>query len=122
MVEQDEIAAVSVCQYHQVFLFSDGFRKVAHVEHGGLKVEKDDMEFTHQYFMRGQEQLLELIKRKVRPSVPRFFLWDGLVRTCCSRSSISFVDGLSRTLNKKSSRWSHHRCLLEGRVAAVATT
>ena len=44
----------------------DGFRKVTHVEQGGLKVEKDDMEFAHQYFIRGQEHLLEHIKRKVK--------------------------------------------------------
>lgn len=43
-----------------------GFRKVVHIEQGGLlKPEKDDTEFQHPYFMRGQEQLLENIKRKV---------------------------------------------------------
>uniref|UniRef100_A0A8C3S0B2 Heat shock transcription factor 1 n=1 Tax=Chelydra serpentina TaxID=8475 RepID=A0A8C3S0B2_CHESE len=43
-----------------------GFRKVVHIEQGGLvKPEKDDTEFQHPYFIRGQEQLLENIKRKV---------------------------------------------------------
>uniref|UniRef100_H9GJ46 HSF-type DNA-binding domain-containing protein n=1 Tax=Anolis carolinensis TaxID=28377 RepID=H9GJ46_ANOCA len=43
-----------------------GFRKVIHIEQGGLvKPEKDDTEFQHPYFLRGQEQLLENIKRKV---------------------------------------------------------
>ncbi|CAB1320471.1 unnamed protein product [Coregonus sp. 'balchen'] len=43
-----------------------GFRKVVHIEQGGLvKPEKDDMEFQHPYFIRGQEHLLENIKRKV---------------------------------------------------------
>ncbi|XP_029448151.1 heat shock factor protein 1 [Rhinatrema bivittatum] len=43
-----------------------GFRKVVHIEQGGLvKPEKDDTEFQHPYFLRGQEQLLENIKRKV---------------------------------------------------------
>ncbi|KAM9418442.1 heat shock factor protein 1-like isoform 3-T3 [Salvelinus alpinus] len=43
-----------------------GFRKVVHIEQGGLvKPEKDDMEFQHPYFIRGQEPLLENIKRKV---------------------------------------------------------
>ncbi|MBN3297533.1 HSF1 protein, partial [Amia calva] len=43
-----------------------GFRKVVHIEQGGLvKPEKDDTEFQHPYFVRGQEQLLENIKRKV---------------------------------------------------------
>uniref|UniRef100_A0A671PBA1 Heat shock factor protein 1-like n=1 Tax=Sinocyclocheilus anshuiensis TaxID=1608454 RepID=A0A671PBA1_9TELE len=43
-----------------------GFRKVVHIEQGGLvKPEKDDTEFQHPYFIRGQEHLLENIKRKV---------------------------------------------------------
>ncbi|KFQ36468.1 Heat shock factor protein 1, partial [Merops nubicus] len=43
-----------------------GFRKVVHIEQGGLvKPEIDDTEFQHPYFIRGQEHLLENIKRKV---------------------------------------------------------
>ncbi|XP_045140894.1 heat shock factor protein 1 isoform X1 [Echinops telfairi] len=43
-----------------------GFRKVVHIEQGGLmKPEKDDTEFQHPCFLRGQEQLLDSIKRKV---------------------------------------------------------
>ncbi|XP_068188616.1 heat shock factor protein 1 [Antennarius striatus] len=43
-----------------------GFRKVVHIEHGGLvKPERDDTEFQHPFFIRGQERLLENIKRKV---------------------------------------------------------
>uniref|UniRef100_V9KWQ0 Heat shock factor protein 1-like protein n=1 Tax=Callorhinchus milii TaxID=7868 RepID=V9KWQ0_CALMI len=43
-----------------------GFRKVVNIEQGGLvKPEKDDTEFQHPYFLRGQDQLLENIKRKV---------------------------------------------------------
>ncbi|XP_064204419.1 heat shock factor protein 1 isoform X1 [Anguilla rostrata] len=43
-----------------------GFRKVVHIEQGGLvKPEKDDTEFQHPYFVRGHELLLENIKRKV---------------------------------------------------------
>ncbi|XP_025120547.2 heat shock factor protein 1 [Bubalus bubalis] len=42
-----------------------GFRKVVHIEQGGLvKPERDDTEFQHPCFLRGQEQLLENIKRK----------------------------------------------------------
>ena len=44
---------------------ADGFRKVVKVDQGGLKVERDDLEFQHMYFQRGQEQLLDMIKRKV---------------------------------------------------------
>lgn len=49
-----------------------GFRKVVHLEQGGLvKPERDDTEFQHPFFIRGQEFLLENIKRKVTavPSV-----------------------------------------------------
>uniref|UniRef100_A0A2K6TY07 Heat shock transcription factor 1 n=1 Tax=Saimiri boliviensis boliviensis TaxID=39432 RepID=A0A2K6TY07_SAIBB len=43
-----------------------GFRKVVHMEQGGLvKPERDDTEFQHPCFLRGREQLLENIKRKV---------------------------------------------------------
>ncbi|XP_030202467.1 heat shock factor protein 1 isoform X1 [Gadus morhua] len=45
-----------------------GFRKVVHMEHGGLlKPEKEDTEFQHPFFSRGQQQLLDHIKRKVPP-------------------------------------------------------
>lgn len=52
---------------HGVVVFlSDGFRKVVHIEQGGLvKPERDDTEFQHPFFIRGQEHLLENIKRKV---------------------------------------------------------
>jgi hypothetical protein len=36
------------------------------IEGGGLKVEKDEMEFAHHFFMMGHPYLLEHIKRKVR--------------------------------------------------------
>ncbi|XP_039976837.1 heat shock factor protein 1 isoform X2 [Xiphias gladius] len=43
-----------------------GFRKVVHIEQGGLvKPERDDTEFQHPFFIRGKEHLLENIKRKV---------------------------------------------------------
>ncbi|RLV62026.1 hypothetical protein DV515_00019760, partial [Chloebia gouldiae] len=55
-----------------------GFRKVLHLEQGGLvKPDKDDTEFQHPFFVRGQERLLENIKRKVTgvspaPKSPEF--------------------------------------------------
>ncbi|XP_028296679.1 heat shock factor protein 1 isoform X2 [Gouania willdenowi] len=43
-----------------------GFRKVVHMEQSGLvKPETDDTEFQHPFFIRGEEHLLENIKRKV---------------------------------------------------------
>uniref|UniRef100_T1J4W2 HSF-type DNA-binding domain-containing protein n=1 Tax=Strigamia maritima TaxID=126957 RepID=T1J4W2_STRMM len=43
-----------------------GFSKVANIEHGGMKSEREDIEFQHDegYFVKGQEQLIQLIKRK----------------------------------------------------------
>lgn len=52
-------------EYNFWFLL-DGFHKVVSIEGGGLKVEKDEMEFAHQFFMMGHPYLLEHIKRKVR--------------------------------------------------------
>uniref|UniRef100_A0A0L8GGX5 HSF-type DNA-binding domain-containing protein n=1 Tax=Octopus bimaculoides TaxID=37653 RepID=A0A0L8GGX5_OCTBM len=42
----------------------DGFRKVINLEQGSLKTEKDNLQFQHNYFVKGKENLLELIKRK----------------------------------------------------------
>ncbi|XP_069113808.1 heat shock factor protein-like isoform X2 [Argopecten irradians] len=46
-----------------------GFRKVVHID-TGIKTEKDDVEFQHPFFIRGQEHLLENIKRKISGAVP----------------------------------------------------
>jgi len=43
----------------------DGFRKVVSSEAVNVKIERDDMEFAHKFFLKGQERLLEFIKRKV---------------------------------------------------------
>uniref|UniRef100_H0VHT5 Heat shock transcription factor 4 n=1 Tax=Cavia porcellus TaxID=10141 RepID=H0VHT5_CAVPO len=43
-----------------------GFRKVVSIEQGGLlRPERDHVEFQHPSFVRGQEQLLERVRRKV---------------------------------------------------------
>ena len=47
----------------------DGFHKVVSVEQGGLRTDKDEMEFAHPFFLRGSESTLELIKRKVNVRV-----------------------------------------------------
>ena len=54
-----------------------GFRKLTSIENSGLKADKDDMEFYHQYFLKGQESLLEYIKRKVSVC-PGFHLIIGV--------------------------------------------
>lgn len=44
----------------------DGFRKVVSIEQGGLlRPERDYVEFQHPSFVRGREQLLERVRRKV---------------------------------------------------------
>ncbi|XP_040838487.1 heat shock factor protein 4 isoform X1 [Ochotona curzoniae] len=43
-----------------------GFRKVVSIEQGGLlRPERDHVEFQHPSFVRGREQLLERVRRKV---------------------------------------------------------
>lgn len=42
-----------------------GFHKVTSVDNGGLKCDKDEIEFTHPYFAKGHAYLLENIKRKI---------------------------------------------------------
>lgn len=42
-----------------------GFHKVVSVDSGGLKLDRDEMEFAHTYFLQGHEYLLEHIKRKI---------------------------------------------------------
>lgn len=42
-----------------------GFRKVTHIDQGGLKIEKDDLQFQHQFFQKGERDMLQYIKRKV---------------------------------------------------------
>uniref|UniRef100_A0A0B6Z4B9 HSF-type DNA-binding domain-containing protein n=1 Tax=Arion vulgaris TaxID=1028688 RepID=A0A0B6Z4B9_9EUPU len=48
-----------------------GFRKVTHIDQGGLKIEKDDLQFQHQYFQRGERDMLQFIKRKVSAQAVR---------------------------------------------------
>ncbi|XP_015919486.1 heat shock factor protein isoform X2 [Parasteatoda tepidariorum] len=42
-----------------------GFRKLSCIDQGGMHCYKNEIEFYHQYFLKGQESLLELIKRKI---------------------------------------------------------
>ncbi|XP_050445715.1 heat shock factor protein isoform X3 [Cataglyphis hispanica] len=49
-------------------LVTYGFHKKVSVELGGLKCDKDEMEFAHQFFYKGHPYLLEHIKRKIASS------------------------------------------------------
>lgn len=43
----------------------DGFHKITSIDNGGLKFDKDEMEFSHPCFQKEQPYLLEHIKRKI---------------------------------------------------------
>ncbi len=47
------------------YIFTDGFHKITSIDNGGLKFDKDEMEFSHPYFQKGHPYLLEHIKRKI---------------------------------------------------------
>ena len=66
MATVSQLTIYFLCWNHFLFsFFPDGFRKVNSIDHGSLKNEKEDLEFHHPYFIRGKEQFLEFIKRKV---------------------------------------------------------
>ena len=48
---------------------ADGFHKKVSVDSGGLKLDKDEMEFAHPCFLQRQSYLLENIKRKVSEAI-----------------------------------------------------
>ncbi|KAB1274258.1 Heat shock factor protein 4 [Camelus dromedarius] len=53
-----------------------GFRKVVSIEQGGLlRPERDHVEFQHPSFVRGREQLLERVRRKVPAARRRRHRW-----------------------------------------------
>ncbi|XP_074605492.1 uncharacterized protein LOC141858598 [Brevipalpus obovatus] len=43
-----------------------GFRKITSIENSGLRADRDEIEFYHHHFVKNQEDLLELIKRKIK--------------------------------------------------------
>lgn len=47
-----------------------GFHKITSIDNGGLKFDKDEMEFSHPYFQKGHPYLLEHIKRKIAHPKP----------------------------------------------------
>jgi hypothetical protein len=60
-----------------------GFRKMSTIEHGSLKNERDDIEFAHPHFIRGQESLLELIKRRAPENQPKSNMPGGIDQFYC---------------------------------------
>lgn len=47
-----------------------GFHKITSIDNGGLKFDKDEMEFSHPYFQKSHPYLLEHIKRKIANPKP----------------------------------------------------
>lgn len=47
------------------YIFADGFHKITSIDNGGLKFDRDEMEFSHPCFKRNCPYLLEHIKRKI---------------------------------------------------------
>lgn len=87
-----------------------GFRKVISNEAVNLKMDKDDMEFAHQFFVQGQERLLEFIKRKVPQSKVHVgdgvagSVDDGALRTDEVQAVLSEVNGVKSRQNNMTVR------------------
>ncbi|XP_048473252.1 heat shock factor protein 1 isoform X13 [Rhincodon typus] len=99
-----------------------GFRKVVNIEQGGLvKPEKDDTEFQHVYFIRGQEHLLENIKRKVT-SISTVKPEEIKVRTddvSKILSDVQIMKGKQETLDSKLLTMKHENEALWREVASL---
>lgn len=54
-----------IIEHRAIYYILDGFHKKVSVELGGLKCDRDEMEFAHQFFCKGHPYLVEHIKRKV---------------------------------------------------------
>lgn len=52
---------------HKLFP-TDGFHKISSIDNGGLKFDRDEMEFSHPCFKKDSPYLLEHIKRKIATS------------------------------------------------------
>uniref|UniRef100_A0A672KCN6 HSF-type DNA-binding domain-containing protein n=1 Tax=Sinocyclocheilus grahami TaxID=75366 RepID=A0A672KCN6_SINGR len=97
-----------------------GFRKVVHIEQGGLvKPEKDDTEFQHPYFIRGQEHLLENIKRKV--TTVSNIKHEDLNTEEMSKmiTDVQFIKGKQESMDSKISTLKHENEALWREVATL---
>lgn len=52
-------------------IFTDGFHKITSIDNGGLRFDRDEMEFSHPCFQKGHAFLLEHIKRKIAHPKPQ---------------------------------------------------
>ncbi|XP_049621841.1 heat shock factor protein 1 isoform X2 [Suncus etruscus] len=94
-----------------------GFRKVVHIEQGGLvKPERDDTEFQHPCFLRGQEQLLENIKRKVTTSEDIKLRQDSVTRLL---TDVQLMKGKQESMDSKLLAMKHENEALWREVASL---
>ncbi|XP_026087622.1 heat shock factor protein 1-like isoform X2 [Carassius auratus] len=99
-----------------------GFRKVVHIEQGGLvKPEKDDTEFQHPYFIRGQENLLENIKRKVTTvsNIKHEDLKLSTEEMSKMITDVQFMKGKQESMDSKISTLKHENEALWREVATL---
>lgn len=54
-----------------MFATTDGFHKITSIDNGGLRFDRDEMEFSHPCFQQGHPYLLEHIKRKIAHPKPQ---------------------------------------------------
>ncbi|KAG5673575.1 hypothetical protein PVAND_003612 [Polypedilum vanderplanki] len=67
-----------------------GFHKITSIDNGGLKFDKDEMEFSHPYFQKGHPYLLEHIKRKIaHPKQPE-----------ADKTTVTKVETMNRVLHE----------------------
>ncbi|XP_032297532.1 heat shock factor protein 1 [Coturnix japonica] len=96
-----------------------GFRKVVHIEQGGLvKPEKDDTEFQHLCFLQGHEHLLEHIKRKVT-SVSVCYQCCGTRTTSKLLTDIQVMKGKQESMDSKLIAMKHENEALWREVASL---
>lgn len=75
----------------------DGFHKITSLDNGGLKFDRDEMEFTHPCFQRGHPFMLENIKRKIAHARGGGAAEDKIVATT---QSMVKPESLNRVLNE----------------------
>jgi heat shock transcription factor 1 len=94
-----------------------GFRKISTIEHGSLKNERDDIEFAHPNFIRGQESLLELIRRRAPDTHQKSNLQGGINQSFfhffLNKIIIFHISGMSSALVSSNSLDSKTGCSIE---------
>lgn len=73
--------------HYFIFYKLDGFHKITSIESGGLKFDRDDMEFSHACFKRNHPYLLEHIKRKITTG-----------KTCIDTKTVAKPEAISKVL------------------------